>query len=123
MKASSGALKALAFGLLGILLFTGCGRPKPEEKPELTVAAAADLEKVFGEIGSAFESETGAHITFSFAASGTLKQQIENGAPFDVFASANVAYVNALGKENLIVPDRQRIYAEGQITLWQRKDS
>jgi molybdate transport system substrate-binding protein len=126
MKASSSALKMLAFGLVAVLLFTCCGRsqkPESPESPELTVAAAADLEKVFAEIGKDFESETSAHVTFSFAASGTLKQQIENGAPFDVFASANVAYVTALMNEQLIVPDRQRIYAVGHITLWQRKDS
>jgi molybdate transport system substrate-binding protein len=100
-----------------------CGRQATQEKSELTVAAAADLELVFADIGKAFESETGTHVVFSYGASGNLKQQIENGAPFDVFASANVAYVDALAKEGLILPDRRRIYAEGQITLWQRKDS
>jgi molybdate transport system substrate-binding protein len=87
------------------------------------VAAAADLEGVFREIAKAFENDTGAHLILSFAASGNLKQQIENGAPFDVFASANAAYVDELGKEGLIFPDTRRIYARGQITLWQRNDS
>jgi molybdate transport system substrate-binding protein len=89
----------------------------------LTVAAAADLEGAFREIARSFESETGAHVVLSFAASGNLKQQIENGAPFDVFASANAAYVDELEKKGLIIPGTRRIYAQGQITLWQRTDS
>jgi molybdate transport system substrate-binding protein len=87
----------------------------------LTVAAAADLEGAFREIAQAFESETGARVVLSFAASGNLKQQIENGAPFDVFASANVAYVDDLAKRDLIFPDTRLIYAQGQLALWQRK--
>jgi len=87
------------------------------------VAAAADLEGVFREIAHAFETDTGARVVLSFAASGNLKQQVENGAPFDVFASANVAYVDDLVKQGLILVDTRRIYARGQITLWQRRDS
>src|SRR5260370_41364201 len=90
---------------------------------ELTVAADANLERVFREIRQGFESETGAHVVLSCAASGNMKQQIENGAPFDVFASANVAYVDDLAKKDLILPDSRRIYAEGHIAVWQRKDS
>jgi len=109
---------------LVIALFgASCSKPKDQNKSEITVAAAADLESVFAEIARDFESATGVHITFSFGSSGNLKQQIENGAPFDAFASANVAYVDALAKEGLTMPDRRRVYAEGQITLWQRKDT
>src|SRR5262245_13206478 len=99
-----------------------CRRSTPAG-PELTVAAATDLEGVFREIAQAFEKEAGAHVVLSFAASGNLKQQIENGAPFDVFASANVAYVDDLAKQGHVLPDTRRIYARGQITLWQRNDS
>jgi molybdate transport system substrate-binding protein len=87
------------------------------------VAAAADLEGAFREIVRSFESQTGAHVVLSFAASGNLRQQIENGAPFDVFASANVAYVDELEKKGLVAAGTRRIYAQGQITLWQRNDS
>jgi len=89
----------------------------------LTVAAAADLEGAFREIAAKFESENRAHVVLSFAASGNLKQQIENGAPFDVFASANTAYVDELEKKGLVAPGTRRIYAQGQITLWQRADN
>ena len=112
--------------VLAVLLVTAmfsCRRPGLDASPELTVAAAADLERVFREIAGSFESETGAHVVLSFAASGNLKQQIENGAPFDVFASANVAYVDDLARRNLIFPDTSKVYAQGQIALWQRKDS
>jgi len=109
--------------LLLTALLLSCGAPKPGSAPELTVAAAADLETAFREIARAFEVQTGARVVLSFAASGNLKQQIENGAPFDVFASANVAYVDDLTKQGLVIPDSRRIYARGQITLWQRKDT
>jgi molybdate transport system substrate-binding protein len=108
--------------VLALVLIPSCRRSTPQ-RSELTVAAAADLEGVLREIGQAFETETGARVVLSFAASGNLKQQIENGAPFDVFASANAAYVDDLAKQGLIFPDTRHIYAQGQITLWQRRDS
>jgi molybdate transport system substrate-binding protein len=121
--ASSARVTGTAIVLaLALSLLYGCGRSAPQ-KPELTVAAAADLEGAFREIAQAFESETNSHVVLSFAASGNLKQQIENGAPFDVFASANAAYVDDLQKKDLIFPDTRLIYAWGQITLWQRRDS
>jgi molybdate transport system substrate-binding protein len=107
---------------LGLFLISSCRRSTPP-RSELTVAAAADLESVFHEIAQDFETETSARVVLSFAASGNLKQQIENGAPFDVFASANAAYVDDLARQGLIFPDTRHIYAQGQITLWQRRDS
>ena len=59
---------------------------------ELSVAAAADLSTVLKEIGDAYEKRTGVTIKLSFAASGALTQQIQNGAPFDLFFSADMDY-------------------------------
>jgi len=125
-RLKKGLVRSTYRAVLGVLfaaLMVSCGHPKPEARPELTVAAAADLEGVFREIGRSFEAETGSRLVLSFAASGNLKQQIQNGAPFDVFASANVAYVDDLIKEGRVLADTRRIYARGQITLWQRNDS
>jgi molybdate transport system substrate-binding protein len=89
----------------------------------LTVSAAADLLTAFTELGGKFEQETGVHVTFNFGSSGVLAQQIQQGAPVDLFASANRSYVDALAARGLILPDTVRIYARGQLVLWTRSDS
>jgi ABC-type molybdate transport system substrate-binding protein len=65
-------------------------------RPEVVVAAAANLTSVFQALGPRFEAETGIHAVFSFGATAQLARQIENGAPIDVFAAADSANVVAL---------------------------
>ncbi len=60
---------------------------------EITVAAAADLQFAFTEIAKSFEQETGYKVTLVFGSTGQLAQQIENGAPYDLFAAADRSYV------------------------------
>jgi len=91
--------------------------------PEITVAAASDLTNAFEEIGRAFEATHKIKVVFSFGSTGMLTRQIENGSPMDVFAAANVDYINQLEAKNLIVPGTKSIYARGRITLWSNKDS
>ena len=52
-----------------------------------------------------------------------LTRQIENGAPMDLFAAANVAYIEQLESKGLIVPGTKAIYARGRITMWTTSDS
>ena len=89
----------------------------------LTVSAASDLTYAFGEIGKQFEAETGHKVVFNFGSTGQLTQQIEQGAPVDVFAAANVSFVEDLERQGLILPDTKQLYARGRITLWTRADS
>ena len=89
----------------------------------LTVSAAADLTYAFGEIGKQFEAETGNKVVFNFGSTGQLAQQIEQGAPVDLFAAANVSYVDDLEQKGLVLPDTKQLYARGRITLWTRADS
>lgn len=89
----------------------------------LTVSAASDLTRAFEELGAAFEQETGVGIDFNFGSTGQLTQQIEAGAPVDVFAAANVSYIDQLAAAGLILPDTKALYARGQIVLWTRSDS
>lgn len=110
----------LTFVLLSAFFLAGCSpaSPAPTTAPvELTVAAAADLKFAFTEIGALYEQETGNKVTFSFGSTGQLAQQIENGAPFDLFAAANISYVNDLAKKNLVLPDTVAQYARGRIVL------
>ena len=92
-------------------------------RPEVTVAAAADLQFAFQEIGALFEEQCGCKVTFIFGSSGNLATQIENGLPADVFASANIAYVDGLKEKGLILEDTQQLYAVGRIVLAVNKDS
>jgi len=89
----------------------------------LTVSAAADLTYAFGEIGKQFEAETGNKVVFNFGSTGQLAQQIEQGAPVDLFAAANVSYVDDLEQKGLVLPETKQLYARGRITLWTRTDS
>lgn len=90
---------------------------------ELRIAAAADLTRAFGEIATAFEKRTGQKAVVIFGASGQLARQIENGAPYDVFASANEDYVTQLERKSLLAPGTKQVYAQGKLVLWTRKGS
>jgi molybdate transport system substrate-binding protein len=95
----------------------------PPQPITLTVSAAADLTPAFQEIGQQFQDKTGVKAVFNFGSTGQLAQQIEQGAPVDVFAAANVSYVEELEKQGLIVPGTKALYARGRITLWTTADS
>jgi molybdate transport system substrate-binding protein len=84
---------------------------------ELTVAAAADLQFAFTEITQAYEQQTGHRVTLTFGSTGQLAQQIENGAPFDLLAAANIQYVKDLADKQLVLPDSIALYAQGRIVL------
>ena len=90
---------------------------------ELTVAAAADLNSPVNEIANNFHKQTGDTVRLSFGASGNLTTQIENGAPYDVFLSADLGYPQRLLKENLAEPGSLTLYAVGAIVLWVPADS
>jgi len=90
---------------------------------KITVSAASDLTPAFEELGKLFERETGVKVTFNFGSTGQLTQQIENGAPVDLFAAANARFIEELERKNLIWPDTKALYAQGRITLWTRSDS
>jgi len=119
-------LAPLAAFVLALACVTACKDKSPATSTapnELTVAAAADLTPAFEEIGREFESATKTRVVFMFGSTGMLTRQIENGAPVDLFAAANVSYVDQLEKEGLIVPGTKAIYARGRITLWTSNES
>jgi molybdate transport system substrate-binding protein len=97
-------------------LLAACERGTAASDP-LLVAAASDLQFAFAEIGPLFEAETGYPVIFIFGSTGNLTTQIENGAPFDILAAANVAFVERLTAQGLTIPDTQQLYAQGRIVL------
>ncbi len=89
----------------------------------ITVAAASDLTDVMDEIVANFEKATGCTVRVSAGSSGNFLSQIENGAPFDLFFSADIAYPKKLESEGLAAPGSTYLYAVGKIVLWVRNDS
>jgi molybdate transport system substrate-binding protein len=85
---------------------------------ELIVSAAASLTNAFGEIGKKFEAaDPGVKVVFNFAASGNLLQQIDKGAPVDVFASADEKTMDQAGEKGLVLPDTRRDFARNELVL------
>jgi molybdate transport system substrate-binding protein len=104
---------------LGALFLCGCNRLEiPAAKPEITVAAAANLMDVFGEIGRTFEGDSGIRVVYSYGATSSLALQIENGGPFDVFAAADTVHIQRLTDKGLLIPATKAVYARGQLSLW-----
>jgi len=95
----------------------------PTQSAPLIVSAAADLVYAFTDLGRAFEQETGIPVVFNFGSTGQLAQQIEQGAPVDLFAAANISYIQELAQQGLVLPDTVAPYGRGRITLWTRTDS
>jgi len=122
-----GALCRYACGVAGRVLLIGsmvaAMAPWAHAVEEVLVAAAADLSVAFQDIGKLFEQETGIKVTFTFGSTGQLAQQIEQGAPVDLFAAANIAFIEELDRQGLILPDTKARYARGRLTLWMRADS
>ena len=111
-----------AIALLTTLAF-GWACRRTNNQQEITVAAAADLTNAFNELGREFEATNKVKVVFVYGSTGLLTRQIENGAPMDLFAAANVSYIDELAQKGLIVPDTKQIYARGRITLWTTADS
>jgi len=85
------------------------------------VAGASDLRSSFEELGAMFEEQTGTTVTFSFGSSGQLAQQVQNGAPFDLFASADVAYIDEIVDAGKADPAMKETYAFGRLAIWSKQ--
>jgi molybdate transport system substrate-binding protein len=89
----------------------------------VTIAAASDLNFAFKELVAEFEKKTGTDIKLSLGSSGNFYSQIENGAPFDLYFSADIRYPQKLMEGGHAVPDSLYRYAVGRIVLWAPKQS
>ncbi|MBI3405140.1 MAG: molybdate ABC transporter substrate-binding protein [Acidobacteria bacterium] len=90
---------------------------------ELTIAAASDLSFVFKEMAADFEKATGQNIRLSFGSSGNFFSQIQNGAPFDLFFSADIEYPRKLEADGQAEAGTLYRYAVGRIVVWVPRDS
>src|SRR5262249_37415395 len=110
------------FAIAALVVLGGCSKAAPPSKP-LRVAAAADLKGAFGEIGDAFRTMTGTDVKSSFGSTGLLAKQIQEGGPFDVFAAANVSFVEDVVQAGACDGATKAMYARGRIVLWTSKKS
>ena len=88
---------------------------------DITVAVAANVQYTFEELKAEFQKETGINVKQIIGSSGKFTTQIENGAPFDIFLSADMSYPQTLEKEGLTY-NSARIYAYGTLVLWTMTD-
>jgi molybdate transport system substrate-binding protein len=84
----------------------------------ISAAAAADLSSVLPELARKYKSQSSVEVRLSFGASGNLTQQIRNGAPFDVFFSADENYPRQLMADGFAERDSLYRYAIGRLVLW-----
>jgi molybdate transport system substrate-binding protein len=116
-------VKLFAYVALAIGLLTGVGPAQEASSRELAVAAAADLSSALKDVADTFEKKTGVNVKLSFGASGALTQQIQNGAPFDVFFSADMDYPRQLIAGGQADGASLYQYAVGKLVLWVPADS
>lgn len=104
--------------LLAPLLLCSAGYFGAPQKKQIRVAAASDLQTVMPQIAKAFEQQTQITVSLSFGSSGNIFAQIQNGAPFDLFFSADSEFPARLVRANLTEPRSSAIYAVGSLVLW-----
>lgn len=112
----------LLFGIVAVgVLSAAPANERPSDSRaqgngELLIAAASDLRFAFEEVAEEFEAQHDVSVTFSFGSSGVLTDQIENGAPFDLFFSANRDYVERIVDGGFAAGDLE-VYALGYLAL------
>lgn len=84
------------------------------------VAAASDLAQAFTDLGATFEKKTGIAPNFNFGSSGLLAKQIEQGAPFFLYAAANKSFVDQVVKTGKCDPATAQLYSRGRLVLWSK---
>src|SRR5437016_5790719 len=90
---------------------------------EIRVAAAADLKFAMEELSQQFEKQTGTRVNVTYGSSGNFFSQIQNGAPFDLFFSADIEYPRKLEAAGLTEPGTLYEYAVGRIVIWMPADA
>jgi molybdate transport system substrate-binding protein len=103
-------------------LLSGCKKDPPPQAPAVVrVAAAADLTLAFEELGREFTKESGTPVSFTFGSTGLLSKQLKEGAPFDLFAAANVSFVDQVVAAGACDGATKAPYARGRIAVWSKR--
>jgi molybdate transport system substrate-binding protein len=107
-------------GCVALMAFLVChmGVSSEAAGAEIAIAAASDLNFAMKDLIGEYEKTTGNHAKLSLGSSGNFYAQIQNGAPFDLYFSADIGYPKKLEEAGLIVPGSLYRYAVGRIVLW-----
>ena len=108
--------------LLCVMLVLLC-RPAIALADDIAVAAASDLQFAIKELIVEYEKQTGHHVKLSLGSSGNFYAQLQQGAPFDLYFSADIGYPKKLEEAGLTVPGSLYRYAVGRVVLWAPKQS
>lgn len=101
-------------------LICGCNQSgDPKSQNEILIAVAANAQPAVEEIARAFEAQSNVKVTLSAGATGLLQRQATEGAPFDIFISADMTTPEALGAKGIIDAATVAPYADGVLVLWQ----
>jgi len=111
------------FAILATLMLALSLSAPARAADEITVAAAADLTFAFKDVAAKFQAQTGDAVKLSFGSSGNFFSQIQNGAPYDLFFSADISYAQKLEAAGLTEAGTLYQYAIGKIVLWVPADS
>lgn len=120
-------LKLFLVVFCALILLSGCKKndsnlsDNSQQNPSTSVAAAANLRDVLGELKTVYLKEyPNKRVEITFGSSGSLAQQIMNGAPFDLFLSADTNFPEKLRKGSKTVGNSE-MYAYGKVVLWSSK--
>jgi molybdate transport system substrate-binding protein len=108
--------------VLAFVVLAACSSKKsdPGVAKTIRVGAASDLAQAFTDVGVAFEKKSGIKPNFNFSSSGLLAKQIEQGAPFFLFAAANKSFVDQVVKAGKCDAQTAALYSRGRLVLWSK---
>ena len=114
--------KCAALGA-AVLLFLLLRVDSRAQQQPIRIAAAADLQFTMQDLAAQFEARNGAKVDVSYGSSGNFFSQLENGAPFDLFFSADIDYPRKLEAAGIAEPGTLYEYAVGRIAIWTPADA
>lgn len=117
-RAGAAGARIRLSGVVLVALFGACRAAPARPAAELTISAAADLMQVAPELGRVYEQETGVRVRWNFGATGQLARQITEGAPVDVFMSADLQHIEDLANAGLMMRGTRALYAVGKLVVW-----
>jgi len=106
-----------------ILVAGACSSKTSDPGPVKTIraAAASDLKNAFDDLGKQFEAKTGIKPIFDFGSSGLLAKQIEQGAPYVLFAAANKSFADQVVEAGKCDASSMALYSRGRLVVWAKQ--
>jgi molybdate transport system substrate-binding protein len=113
-------LRRRAFLMIAVMALSLASTARAQE---IRVAAAADLKFAMQDVAAQFEKQTGVKVDVTYGSSGNFFSQLQNGAPFDLFFSADIDYPRKLDAAGIADPGTLYEYAIGRIAIWTPPDT